>query len=103
MYRSSSTPEWRPATPVHIACSTFLLLWVVQFTGLAWGSSGSMPAELMTAFDFVFVDVLYMTGWRLSMGLLPASAIGFYAASGIGYAILAVLAATGFHVLKTVC
>lgn len=102
MYRSSSTSEWRPVTPVQVACSTFLLLWVVQFTGLAWGSSGSMPAGLMAAFDFVFVDVLYMTGWRLSRGLLPASSVGFYAASGIGYAILAVVAATWFHVLKTV-
>lgn len=100
MYRNYSTPELRPVTPLHIALGTFLLLWVVMFTGLTWGNSGLMPASLMAAFELVFVDILYMTGWRLCMGLLPASSIGFYTASAIGYAILALLVAAWFHVFR---
>lgn len=102
MYRNYSTPELRPVTSIHIALGTFLLLWVVMFTGLAWGRSGLMPASLMAAFDFVFVDVLYMTGWRLSVEFLPVSSIGFYPASTIGYTILALFVAAWFHVLSIV-
>lgn len=89
-------------TSIHIALGTFLLLWIVQFTGRVWGDSGSMPASLMEAFNFVFIDIFYMTGWHLSMGLLPASSVGYYVASAIGYAILAVVAATWFHVMSAV-
>lgn len=87
-------------SPVHIALGTFLLLWVMMFAGLAWARSGLMPASLTAAFDLVFVDVLYMTGWQLSMGLLPASEVGFVIASAIGYSILALLVAAWFHVLS---
>ena len=103
MYRNYSLLGLRPVTPIHIALGTFLLLWVVMFAGLAWGNSGLMPASLMAVFNFVFVDVLYLTGWRLWIGLLPdASPIGFYTASSIGYSILAVLVAAWFHVLNIV-
>lgn len=103
MYRNCSLSGIRALPPIHIALGTFLLLWVVMFTGLAWGNSGSMPTGLMAVFDFVFVDVLYMTGWRLWMGLHPnAPPIGFYTASSIGYSILAVLVAAWFHALNTV-
>lgn len=101
MQRTPSAPEVRTVTPVHIALGTFLLLWLVMFLGLAWGNSGYMPRSLMAMFDFVFVDVLYTTGWHLWMNLHPTTApIGFYAASAIGYAIAASFVAVWFHVLS---
>lgn len=100
MVRNHSTPDLRPERPIHIALGTFLLIWVVQFTGLAWGNSGSMPGLLMDVHNFVYVDVLYRPVWRLLGGVLPASSIGFYTASTVGYAILALLVAAWFHVLR---
>lgn len=103
MNRNYSTPELRPVTPIHIALGTFLMLWLVMFTGLAWGNSGFMPPSLMVSFDFIFVDVLYSIGWHLWMNLHPTtSSIGFYAASSIGYSIVALFVAAWFHVLSTI-
>ncbi len=100
MVRNYSTPELRPESPIHIALGSFLLIWIVWFIGLIWGNSGSMPGILMGVFNFVYVDILYRPVWELLSGVLPASSIGFYTASTIGYTILSLLVAAWFHVLS---
>lgn len=100
MVRNYSTPELRPESPIHIALGAFLLLWIVQLTGLAWGNSGTMPGIFMGVYNFVYVDILYRPVWELLGGVLPASSIGFYTASTIGYVTLSLLVAAWFHVLS---
>lgn len=104
MYRNYHVPDIRSAASVRIALGTFVMLWVVSLAGLVWGRSGTMPSPLMAAFDFVYIDVLYMTGFELRMsvhsGLRLRGPLGYVISSSIGYAILALFAATWYHVLR---
>lgn len=100
MVQNYSTPELHPESPVHVALGTFLLVWIVWFTGLTWGNTGTMPGILMGAFNFIYVDLLYQPAWKLLINIFPVSSIGFYTASTVGYAVLSLLVAAWFHVLS---
>lgn len=102
MYRGYGISELRPVTSLHIAASTFLLVWIVWFIGLTWGNTGTMPGILMEVFSLIYVDILYRPVWELLISVLPVSSVGFYAASTIGYALLSLLVAAWFHVLNLV-
>jgi hypothetical protein len=100
MARNFRTPNLRPERPVYIAVGTFLLLWVVFFIGLSWGRTGTMPGILMEVFEFIYIDILYQPVWVLLRTVLPASPLGYYTASTIGYVVLSLFVAGWVHVLN---
>ena len=103
MHNTYIRPDIGSISAIHVAVGTFLILWVTLFAGLVLGGTGLLPTPVLAAFEFVFIDLLYMTGWRIWIDVRPSSSpIGFYPASLIGYSILACLVAAWYHVLDYV-
>lgn len=99
-------PSVRSIPSTLVAIGTFTLLWVLLLFGLGGVRSGYLPSPLLHAFDFVFVDILAMTGFKLWMAVHPASftpnRVSFAITSSIGFTVLAIVIAIWHFVLSRV-
>lgn len=89
-----------------VAVGTFAVLWGLLLLGLGGVRYGFLPSPLLDVFDFVFVDILAMTGFKLWIAVRPASftpnRVSFAITSSIRFTVLAIVIAIWHFVLSRV-